>query len=137
MTDHDIEFLPLAWPDLQAFLHRERCKVNHDIDQDVRFMTYSMYCQEKVEGLHLNGELVGFARWNLRTKNLSNLYVMPSARGYGIAHRFMTLRQFSTLFVMPHNEAAKRLYTRLGFIKQNCAIPTREFMVHRSQLVAV
>ncbi len=134
--DHDIAFLPLAWDELQAFLARERSKINRDIDQDVRFMTYAMYCEQRVEGLHLNGELVGFARWDLRNRHLSNLYVMPEARGHGIARRYMQERKFTTLYVIPTNEAAKRLYNSLGFIKQTCAVPSREFMVHMSQLVA-
>lgn len=132
--DHDIQFAPLAWDNMRAFLETERRKINRDVDQDVRYMTYSLFCQERVEGLYLNGELVGFARWDVKVGHLSNLYVSPTARGHGIARRFLRERPIRILYVMAHNHQAKKLYTSMGFIASPAAVPFREVMVRQQGL---
>ncbi len=131
-----IEFRHIAWDELQAFLARERSLINRDVDQDVRFMNYVMYAEQRVEGLCLDGELVGFARWDIRTRHLSNLYVTPSARGHGVGRKFIQDRQIDSLYVMPHNHEAKKLYSRLGFHQIACAVPSREYMIRPKYAIA-
>lgn len=123
-----IHFALLAWDDLRAFLEQERRKINRDVDQDVRYMTYSLFCQERVEGLYLNDELVGFARWNVNNGHLSNLYVVPSARGHGIGRTFLDQRPIKILYVIPHNHEAKRFYTSVGFTLSPTGVPQRQVM---------
>jgi len=115
-------------------LHKEACKINRDVDQDVRYMNYSMFCQEAVEGFYVDDELVGFARWHRITYHLSNIYVSEQARGMGLARRFINERQLRTLYVIPHNHLAKRLYASLGFVQAHCSVPTREFMTREHLL---
>jgi ribosomal protein S18 acetylase RimI-like enzyme len=129
----EIEFKRLSWDDLRKFLASEASQISRDVDQEVRTtMSFSLYCDQTVEGFYLNGDLVGFARWDKRDGNLSNIYVSPKARGRGIARRFIEERPLRTLYVMPHNHLAKKLYASLGFIASPCAVPTREFMTRKT-----
>ncbi|QVD49380.1 hypothetical protein LUCX_310 [Xanthomonas phage vB_XciM_LucasX] len=128
-----IDFRLLGWDELKQFLFTESCKNNKDIDQDVRVMSYLLYTQQTTEGLYLNDTLVGFARWQMKNGHLSNLYIMPEARGHGIARKYLMERPFRSLYVIPHNDPAKRLYAACGFVKALCSVPTREFMVRRDQ----
>jgi ribosomal protein S18 acetylase RimI-like enzyme len=126
-----LTFSPLSWDDLKLFLKKESGKISQDVDRDVRYMNFTLYCEETVEGFYLGEELVGFARWDKKVGHLSNLYVMVDARGRGIARRFINARPIRTLYVMPHNHLAKKLYSELGFILSSCAVPTREFMMRQ------
>lgn len=126
---NEISFRLLSWDDLKAFLFAESLKINRDVDQDVRFLNFPLFCEQTVEGLYLDGALVGFARWDKRNAHLSNIYVIYEARGHGISSKFLQERPIRSLFVMPHNDGAKRLYSRLGFQASQCAVPTREFMI--------
>jgi len=130
---NDVQFRLLSWDDLRAFLTSEERKINRDVDRDVRLMNYVLYCEQTVEGFYLNDKLVGFARWDRRSNHLSNIYVAQEARGNGIAKRFINERKIKSLYVMPHNDIAKRLYSALGFIKSSCTVPTREFMIRPLQ----
>lgn len=123
-----IVFRRVNWEDLSHFLHLEACKINRDVDQDVRYMTYEMFCSQCVEGIYVDGLMVGFTRWDPRNGHLSNLYVMPEARGQGLAKRYIDERPIKSLYVIPHNHAAKRLYTALGFQQQISHAPTRDYM---------
>lgn len=125
---NDIQFKLLSWDDLRAFLLTEDRKINRDVDRDVRIMNYSLFCEQVVEGFYLNEQLVGFARWDKNNHHLSNIYVAAEARGRGIARLFIQAREILSLYVMPHNDVAKRLYGSLGFLASPCAVPTREFM---------
>lgn len=124
-----VEFRPIDWMEISGFLAREGLKPNRDIDSDVRYLPFTLFAEQFVEGLYLDGVLVGFARWDIRTKHLSNLYVMQEARGKGLARKYMTERGFKSLYVMPGNEVAKRLYTSLGFEQRPSAFASREYMV--------
>lgn len=128
MSDRATRFQPVSWDDLRAFLLMEQRKINRDVDHDVRLINFSLYCEQTVEGFYLDGRLVGFARWERRSGHLSNIYVTPTARGLGMAKEFIQLRRIKSLYVMPHNDLAKKLYTSLGFVISKCAVPTREFM---------
>lgn len=123
-----VVFQQVSWDDLTRFLHREVCKINRDVDQDVRYMNYSMYCAQTVEGLYVDGVMAGFARWGRRDGHLSNLYVSPEYRGRGLGKRFINDRSIRTLYVIPHNLHAKRLYLSLGFQFERSTVATREFM---------
>lgn len=127
--ENTILFQRISWDDLQRYLHREACKINRDVDQDVRLLNYAMFSEQTVEGIYFDGTLVGFARWDRRNNHLSNLYVSPEYRGHGIAREFIQSRNVSSLYVMPHNHDAKRLYTKLGFMRCYCNAPNREFMI--------
>lgn len=120
------QFKAVSWDELRFFLHRQRCLQEQDVDTEVRHMTLSMYCEQCVEGIYLNKELVGFARWDRCSGHLSNLYVRPSARGQGLAHQFLEERPIRTLFVMPHNDKAKRLYVSAGFSPVPSATRSRD-----------
>jgi ribosomal protein S18 acetylase RimI-like enzyme len=133
---NDIQFKLLSWDDLRYFLAKEDRKINRDVDREVRFMNYMLFCEQVVEGLYLDGQLVGFARWDRRNNHLSNLYVTQEARGMGIAKKFINERMIKSLYVMPHNDMAKQLYAKLGFILSKCAVPTREFMFRPTGLPA-
>ena len=126
---NDVQFKLLSWDDLRAFLFQEDRKINRDVDRDVRLLNYVLFCEQTVEGFYLDGKLVGFARWDRRNGHLSNIYVTQEARGKGLAKKFINEREIRSLYVMPHNDGAKRLYASLGFIKTSCTVPTREFMV--------
>lgn len=123
-----VVFQQVSWDDLIRYLHREACKINRDVDQDVRYMNYSMYCEQTVEGLYVDGVMAGFARWDRRNGHLSNLYVSPEYRGRGLGKRFINDRPIRTLYVVPHNHQAKRLYLNLGFQFERSSVATREFM---------
>lgn len=125
---HVIDFRPLTWDALKSFLSKERTKVNRDVDHDVRFVNFIMFSEQTVEGLFLNGKLVGFARWDKANGHLSNLYVMQEHRGHGIARKFIKERPIKTLYVMSQNHLAKKLYSSLGFVLSPCAVRSREFM---------
>ncbi|WJJ55144.1 GNAT family N-acetyltransferase [Xanthomonas phage RTH11] len=124
-----IEFRPITWDDLARFLHLEQCKINRDVDQDVRYMTYSMFCEQTVEGIYVDGQLAGFGRWDKRNFHLSNLYIVPEFRGLGLGRQYINERNIRTLYVMPHNHGAKALYAALGFIASYSNAPQRDFMV--------
>lgn len=97
-------------------------------------MTYSMFCEQAVEGIYVDGTLAGFGRWDKRNFHLSNLYINPHYRGMGLARRYINERHIRTLYVMPHNHPAKQLYHSLGFKSSPCAVPNREFMARDVQL---
>ena len=125
---NQIQFKPLSWILLSRFLACEKAKRSQDVDRDVLFMNVTLYTASVVEGFYLDDVLVGFGRWNSLTRHLDNVYVTENARGHGIASKFITERAIRTLYVIPHNHEAKKLYTRLGFKSSPCAVPTREFM---------
>lgn len=133
---NEVQFRLLSWDDLRYFLAQEDRKINRDVDREVRLMNYMLFCEQTVEGLYLDGRLVGFARWDRRNNHLSNIYVAADARGKGIAKKFINERMIKSLFVMPHNDIAKHLYAKLGFILSRSGYPNREFMMRPTGLPA-
>lgn len=130
LAEYDAEFAkPISWETLHHFLmgEYEKREVTQDVDNDVRFVTPSMAQEQTLEGIYHEGELVGFARWDPEVGHLSNLYLTPSARGVGLARRYLNARPLRSLYVMPENPAAIQLYTSVGFTVVG-QIPTRLLM---------
>ncbi len=76
MAGH-VAFRPLAWNVLERFLSEQQYLAYQDLDHSARYITPHLYATTAVEGLYLNGELVGFARWDRSNGHLCSIYVSP------------------------------------------------------------
>lgn len=124
-----VSFKSIEWWDLVQFLLDQGYLARYDLDHSARHITPHLYVISNVEGLYLDDDLVGFARWDPTVGHLSSIYVTPAARGYGVAAQFIQQRPLRSLCVMPENTAAQALYIRLGFRMTDRVMSERRYMV--------
>ena len=111
--------------------------VDVDIDDELRDVaeTLDRGTVAVVAENHI-GELIGFAiarRWGRRLGRITDLYVIPAARGHGLAGRLTArlverLRALGLdtvqLEVVATNENARAIYARWGFKEQELTLAT-------------
>ena len=122
--------------------------VDVDIDDEMHDLAATLdHGTIAVVAENQNGQLIGFAiarRWGRRLGRITDLYVIPAARGHGLASRLTAriverLRTLGLdtvqLEVVATNENARAIYARWGFKEQELtlATPLDELAQHLAQ----
>lgn len=129
----DLPALEPLWRDFEEEIP-EPPWVDVDIDDELRDLAETLDRGAVAVIAEQAGELIGFAiarRWGRRLGRITDLYVIPAARGHGLAGRLTArlverLRDLGLdtvqLEVVATNDNARGIYARWGFREQELTL---------------
>jgi ribosomal protein S18 acetylase RimI-like enzyme len=135
-TPADVPALAPLWRDFEEEIP-EPPWVDVDIDDELNDLAETLDRGTiAVVAENENGELLGFSvarKWGSRLGRITDLYVIPTARGHGLASRLTArivdrLRDLGLdtvqLEVVATNKNARSIYARWGFKEQELTLAT-------------
>ncbi len=124
-----LQLVPVSWEVLSLYMTKMRAIPTVDADREVLYLNQLTCVGHDLYVIEVESVLVGFVIHHPISKHLCGMFVDPRFRGLGLATKVLELLVIRSLYVMPSNILAFRLYERCGFVHMpSMDLPTRRFM---------
>lgn len=124
-----LELIPVSWEVLSLYMSKMRAIPTVDVDKEVLYLN-QLTCQgHDYYVVQSEDVLLGFVIHQPVSKHLTAVFIDPRFRGLGLGTKVLEMLVIHSLYVMPANTRAFKLYERCGFVHMpSMDLPTRRYM---------